>query len=63
MVFDGKLGVMVSWSGRIWEFFHDEGKVSLEKDEFMRTVRCGMIKGADNLNMDLDMWSGPVLSV
>ena len=54
---------MVLRNERIWEFFHDEGKVALEKDELMRAVRCGSMEGADNLSIDLDMWSGPVLLV
>ena len=48
---------------RIWEFFHDEGKVALEKDELMRAVKCRRMEGADNLSMGLDMWSGSVLLV
>ena len=39
LVSDGELGVMVLKSGRIWLFFHEEGKVELETDELMRAVR------------------------
>ena len=61
MVLDGELGVMVLRSERIWEFF--QVKMALEKDELMRSVKCGRMEGADNLSMDLSMWSGPVLLV
>ena len=39
---DGDLGVLVLRSGRICLFLHD--KLQLEKDEFMRAVRCGKIE-------------------
>ena len=38
-------------------------KMALEKDELMRSVKCGRMEGADNLSMDLSMWSVPVLLV
>ena len=50
-------------SRRIWEFFHDEGKEALEEDELMGVVGRGKMEEADNLSMDLDMWTGPVLLV